>query len=118
MATAQRENLQVIAGDTLTLDLQLLDGNKDPVTDLVGAHAVMEIRENVLDVTLDASSLAVITTETAMVQFTITDEATDSLLIASDVRKIFEYGCRVIYSDGSAQTILVGSLVVVRGIVE
>lgn len=117
MADVDRENLSVIGGDTLTLDLTLLDINQDPVTDLVGAVAVMEVRQNVLDTELAASGIAQIDTDLATVQFTLTDEVTDTLLAPTEIKKLFQYGCKLIYSDGSELTILTGNLAVIRGVV-
>ena len=112
------ENLEVVAGDTLTVDLELLDEDSLPVTDLVGASAVMEIRENVLDVTLDASATAVINTTDALVQFTIPGSVTETWLGATDIKKVFRYGCRITYSDNTIRTILGGKIMVNRGVVE
>jgi len=112
------ENLDVVAGDTLTVDLELLDEDGLPVTDLVGASALMEIRENVLDATLDASAVASINTTDALVQFTIPGAVTSTWLGATDIKKVFRYGCRITYSDATIRTILGGKIMVNRGVVE
>ena len=94
-----------------------MDINQDPVTDLVGATAVIEVRQNVLDTELAATSMAQIDTDLATVQFTLTDEMTDTLLAPTEIKRLFQYGCKITYSDSTELTLLTGSLAVVRGVV-
>jgi len=114
---AQIELLKVIAGNTLTLDLQVLDRNKEPVTDLVGATGVFQIREECRS-DLVIESTAYIDPATASVQITVPKEETAPLLPTGDMRKFYKYGARIEYSDGSTRTILMGRLMVTCGVVE
>lgn len=114
---AQVELLKVIAGNTLTLDLQVLDRNKEPVTDLVGATGVFQIREE-CGSELVIQSIAEIDPPTASVQITVPKEQTTPLLPDGVIRKFYKYGTRIEYSDGSTRTILMGRLMVTCGVVE
>lgn len=111
-------NLEIIAGDDLTLDLELRDSNNVLVADLVGAVAVMQVREDIFDSTLDAISTGIVTPANGTIQFTIPKEDTLLLLPVKESKKHYQYGCRVTYSDSTAITILQGKLTVIRGVVE
>jgi hypothetical protein len=113
---AQVELLEVVAGTTLTADLELLDRDMNPVTDLVGAVGYMQVRDE-CGGDLIIEEQAVITPEAGTVQFRILASATPALLPVGKLRKFYKYGCRIEYSDGSVVPVMTGRLLVTCGVV-
>ena len=124
-----QHHFDLISGNTLTIDLALLDDRGLPVTDLVGATAEMQIRKSVLateTVFTSTESEALVTPtdgdvnspSDSMVQFTISEAKTAALLAAGETKKTYIYGCRITYSDGFVSTILTGKLNIMKGVVQ
>lgn len=125
----QQHHFDVMAGNTLTIDLQLQDDAGLPVTDLVGAVAEMQIRKTVLspDTVFTSSVLEAEVTPTdgdandpspSLVQFSIDEAKTALFLTGNETKKTYVYGCRLTYSDGHVSTLLVGRLTVIKGVVQ
>jgi hypothetical protein len=124
----QQYHFDHIVGNTLSIDLSLLDDKGEPVTDLVGATVELQIRNSVLSVdtlfTSDASEGVVIPTDgdvldptPSLLQFSIDQSKTALFLTGNETKKTFVYGCRLTYSDGFVTTVLTGRIQFIKGVV-
>lgn len=124
----QQHHFDLVAGNTLTIDLELLDDQGLPVTDLVGATVALQIRKTILtDPIFTSDEHEAIVTPTdgvadtpspSLLQFSVDGAKTALFLTGNDTKKTFVYGCRLTYSDGHVTTVLTGRLNVIKGVVQ
>lgn len=100
------------------LDFQLLDEDKLPVTDLIGATAVLQIKGKLADANPLISVDGYINSGNATAQFTVSDSQVSSLLTDGDMRRSLVYGVRISYVDGIDEVPLQGRLRITRGVVQ
>ncbi len=99
------------------LDIQLLDENKLPVTDLIGATAVLQIKGKLADASPLIAVNGYINSGNATAQFTVNDTQIGSLLADGDMRRSLVYGVRISYVDGIDEAPLQGRLKITRGVI-
>ena len=110
-------DITITSGDDFHLDFLMLDENEEPVTDLLGATGLLQIRSSTLSNEVLASAHAVIVSNEGSVQFTIPDTITETFLADGDMRRSLVYGTKITYSDGVEETPVFGRLMVKRGVV-
>jgi len=117
MTTLQEENIEGYAGDTISIDLQLLDSDDEllPAITTTGASATLEVRSRLFGDLLFSVG-GVVTPATSAITFTI--PASDTLTLLEDGARqvVLVYGAQVIFSDASKLTLVTGKLKIVRGV--
>ncbi len=103
--------------EDLVLDFLILDENNEPVIDLVGATAKLQIRGSVLDDSVLVEVDGVITAESGAVQFTVPDTTMMTLLSDGDMKRSLPYGTKITYADGIDEEPVAGRIKLYRGVV-
>lgn len=115
------QNLQVIAGNTFTLDFELTEedanGNEVTATDLVGATGIFQVRDSVKSAELIASAVPLITPALGLVQVTLPAATTMGMLEDKRSSSKYVYALQLTYSDGTVNTIIAGKLEITRGVI-
>jgi len=110
-------DITIISGDDFHLDFLILDENEEPVSDLLNATGLLQIRATTLSDVVIASANAVINSAEGSIQFTIPDTVTETFLADGDMRRSMVYGTKITYADGTEETPVFGRLMVKRGVV-
>jgi hypothetical protein len=110
-------DIRIKHNEDFILDFILQDENGDPVEDLVGATAEMQIKSTTLSSTPLVTTAGVISPSEGTVQFTVPDTTMMSLLADGDMRRSLVYGTRITYSDEVDEEPVSGRIQLYRGVV-
>lgn len=110
-----KHTLKWTAGDTEQLDLRLLDEDQLP-QDLSNSSAKLGIKTNLLDSTLLIEKDLTDLTDTGEFTFIVSQDETDSLLVAGKNKVAYFYAVTVTDSNEYTSTVLEGRLFISRSV--
>jgi hypothetical protein len=109
-------DITVKHNEDFILDFYLQDEDGNPVDDLIGATAELQIKASMLSSTPLITKVGIVTPADGAVQFTVPDTEMEALLPDGDMRRSLVYGTRISYGDIDEEPVA-GRLYLNRGVV-